>query len=376
MSARRIRPTRRVRPLLLIGGLVAAIAAITAVSATAASKAAPKTTSPPTIAGTFQVNQTVTSTNGGWSNDPTQFAYQWQRCNTEGSGCSNISGATEKTYKLGSDDVNHTIVLLVTASNSDGKATANSHPSPIVSSSDAPRNTQRPAISGTAQVGESLTVSDGTWTGGVRTITDQWQRCDSDGNNCSDVSGATAKTYGVRSQDNGKTLRVEVTAQNGAGKTSVVTDRSSQVKPAASPTPTPSPNPTPSCGGPRTVAAVSLQPPVRLLIDRFQFEPGVVTPSTPQFTARVHVADTCGRSVSGANLWGTAIPYNQTSVERGTTGGDGWITMTFSMRGGFPANPGRQQILAMLFRATKPGGSVLAGVSTRRAVRQGVDLHH
>jgi len=44
------------------------------------------------------------------------------------------------------------------------------------------------------------------------------------------------------------------------------------------------------------------------------------------------------------------------------------------MLSGFPANPGRQQILAMLVRATKPGGSVLAGVSTRRALAQRVSL--
>jgi hypothetical protein len=365
-------PKARTGARAFVAALAVAAAAVGAVSATAASKAAPQTSSPPTIDGKFQINETVTASNGGWSNTPTQFTYQWQRCNNSGTGCANITGATSKTYKLVSDDVDHTVRVLVTAANTDGKSTANSHPSPIVSSADAPRNTQRPAITGTAQVGETLTVSDGTWTGGVRSYTYQWERCDADGNNCTALQGATAKAYGVQSADSGKTLRADVTALNGPGKTTVTTDRSAQVKPATAPTPTP----TNGCDNSRTVAATNLQPPTRLLIDRFSFQPNVVTLTTRQVIARVHVSDTCNRSVTGANLWSTAIPYNQTDVARGSTGSDGWATLTFTIQRGFPANPGRQQLMAMLVRATKPGGSVLADVSTRRAVRLNVNLHH
>jgi hypothetical protein len=109
-----------------------------------------------------------------------------------------------------------------------------------------------------------------------------------------------------------------------------------------------------------------------LLIDRFTFSPSLVRPSMQGFSARIHVTDSCGRAVSNAQLWSTAIPYNQTSAARAVTGSDGWATLQFSLRRGFPANPGRQQILAMLVRATKPGGSVLAGVSTRRTLRLNV----
>jgi hypothetical protein len=353
--------------------VVAAAAAALTVSATAAGQAAPRTTSPPTIEGKFQVDETVTATNGGWANDPTEFTYKWQRCNREGSGCANIAGATAKTYKLTTSDIDHSVRVLVTAANSDGKSTANSHPSPIISGSQAPRNTQRPVISGTTQVGQTLTVSNGEWTGGVRSFTYQWQRCDENGNNCADVAGATAKTYGVRAADEGKALRAEVTAENAAGKTTVNTDRSAQVRPATTPAP---PKATNGCDGSRFVAAATLASPVRLLIDKFRFTPNVVTLSTRQVVGRIHVADTCGRSVVGANVWATAIPYNQTSTVRGTTASDGWATLRFNILRGFPANPGRQQILAMLVRATKPGGSVLAGVSTRRALRLSVDLHH
>jgi hypothetical protein len=45
-----------------------------------------------------------------------------------------------------------------------------------------------------------------------------------------DAPAATAKSYGVNSVDRGKTMRVFVTAENGAGKTTVSTDRSGIVQ--------------------------------------------------------------------------------------------------------------------------------------------------
>lgn len=213
--------------------VVALLAAIGAVSATAAVQAAPQTTSPPTVEGKFQVGETVTAGTGSWSNDPTSYAFQWQRCSSSGSGCVDIVGATGRTYKLTSAEVGKTVRVLVTAANADGKSTANSHPSPVVSDNSAPRNTTRPVISGTPQVGEALTVSNGTWTGGVTSFTYQWQRCDENGNACVAVSGATSKSYGVRSDDAGSTLRAEVTARNAAGRTTVNTDRSGVVTAAS-----------------------------------------------------------------------------------------------------------------------------------------------
>jgi hypothetical protein len=137
-----------------------------------------------------------------------------------GAGCANIDNAVQRTYLLTPADVDHTVRVAVTASNQDGQASASSQTSDVVSATTAPRNTSAPTISGTAQVGEELTATRGTWTGGVRSYSYQWQRCDVTGEGCADVTGAAGTSYGVRGADVGHTLRVTVTATNLAGPTS------------------------------------------------------------------------------------------------------------------------------------------------------------
>ena len=186
--------------------------------ATARTAAVPQNTSPPTISGTAREGNTLTARNGTWANSPTSFVYQWQRCGADGTGCADITGATNQTYTLASADADHTVRVQVTAKNADGQSTASSAPTAVVSSRSAPVNTAKPTISGTPRVGEELTASNGTWTGGATSFTYQWQRCTSS-TTCTNVDGATARTYGVRSADVGDTLRVAVTAHNSSGST-------------------------------------------------------------------------------------------------------------------------------------------------------------
>jgi hypothetical protein len=85
----------------------------------------------------------------------------------------------------------------------------------------APVNTQLPQVSGQVAVGNQLQASTGTWTGSAATYSYQWQRCDSGGANCQPIiGGATAASYTVAGADVGSTLRVTVTATNGAGQAS------------------------------------------------------------------------------------------------------------------------------------------------------------
>lgn len=255
----------------------AALAVLTAATgllaaAEPATAAPPNNLTPPTIGGTARVGRTLTATNGTWANDPTAFRRRWQRCDLAGTSCANIVGATGITYVLTVADVDHTMRVVVTAINADGATEATSRATLVVSANTPPRNTARPTISGTPTVGEELTATNGAWTGGVRTFAFAWQRCDDAGANCVAVAGATGRTYGVRAADVGRTLRVEVTARNLAGATSVTSDRTNVVQAAPSGSPT----------------AINQRPKLRLLSIRFV---GI------RVFARFRVCDDSGRKV-------------------------------------------------------------------------------
>ena len=208
--------TRMTAARLLLVSL--AVAAISLIVVAGASAAVPQNTSQPTITGTAREGQTLTASDGVWSNSPTSFSYQWQRCASDGTGCGDITAATSKTYTLVSGDVGHTLRVAVTASNAEGKGSADSAPTDVVASKNGPTNTVKPAVSGAAVVGDTLAVGNGSWTSTPTSYTRQWQRCATDGTACFNISGATGRTYGVRSSDLGRRLRALVTAHTSAGQ--------------------------------------------------------------------------------------------------------------------------------------------------------------
>jgi len=83
-----------------------------------------------------------------------------------------------------------------------------------------PSNVTLPTVSGTTTQGHTLTESHGTWTNSPTSYTYQWQDCDSSGNSCSAISGATSQTYTLTAADVGHTIRVQETASNGGGSSS------------------------------------------------------------------------------------------------------------------------------------------------------------
>jgi hypothetical protein len=208
-------PGRRV-PLPVVKRLARIMAARMAVGLT------PRNTAPPTISGAPAVGQTLTATQGTWLGGPTSFAFQWQRCDATGGACAAIPGATGATYVVGDTDAGATVRVNVTASNSFAAASAASAPTAVVPATGPPVSTAPPTISGTAQVGQTLTVGTGTWTGGPTTFAYRWQRCDAGGAACVDIPGAIAATYGLTSAEAGSTIRVAVTARNGVGEATAV----------------------------------------------------------------------------------------------------------------------------------------------------------
>jgi hypothetical protein len=239
-------------------------------------------------------------------------------------------------------------------------------------SSSAPVNTAEPKISGTAQVGSTLSATNGSWTSSSTiTYSYQWRRCNAQGAGCANIGGADNSTYLVRKADVGDTLRVRVTAKNDDGSTQSTSNETAVVK-AAPTTPPPVVNGCPSGSGPIDVSKLSQ--PARLVVDGQTAAPNVITRSTSDLTLRFHVSACSGRSVAGALVYVTAVPFQQFSIPAETpSGADGWSTVTMHQDRSFPASP-RQQILAVFVRARKPGESLLGGISTRRLVSFPVHL--
>ena len=207
------------------GGSNAASSAQTAV----VTVAPPTNTVLPKITGSAIQGQALTTTRGTWSGSPTSYAYTWEDCNSSGNSCSSISGATASSYTLTAGDVGHTIRTIVTATNGGGSTPATSAASSLVSSSTPPGNTALPTLSGQTVQGTALSTSNGSWTNSPTSFAYQWQDCDSSGNNCSAITGATASSYTLAAGDVGDTIRAVVTATNAAGSTPATSAASSVV---------------------------------------------------------------------------------------------------------------------------------------------------
>ena len=228
-----------------IGAVLAAALALVALLAgagQAAIKAAPVNTAPPTVTGTPQVGQTLTASNGTWSNSPTAYSYQWLRCNTSGGSCVSVANGAQKTYTLVSADAGHQMRVRVTASNADGNASAESDPTATVTArsgtAGAPRATDRPIVSGTPEQGEVLTTDDGSWTGNPTSFAYQWQRCEADNIvSCANIPSATSKTYTLSAIDVGYRVRSRVTAKNASGSGVANPPTTAVIRPTVVPAP-------------------------------------------------------------------------------------------------------------------------------------------
>ena len=85
--------------------------------------------------------------------------------------------------------------------------------------------TGQPSISGTAQVGETLTASTSgiSDADGLTNATFSYQWVSNDGSSDTDISGATSSTYTLVAADEGKTIKVKVSFTDDAGNEETLT---------------------------------------------------------------------------------------------------------------------------------------------------------
>jgi hypothetical protein len=153
---------------------------------------------------------------GGWSGSAglKVTGLQWQRCSSSGTTC--VAIGSSSTYTVLSTDAGSTLKLVFSVANGLGSVPVSILTAPVGGAATPvpPANTAPPAISGTAQEGQTLAASTGSWSGSPTSYAYQWLRC---GNTCAPIAGATASAYSVQTADVGATLAVAVTAANADG---------------------------------------------------------------------------------------------------------------------------------------------------------------
>ena len=317
---------RRVGALAIVG------AAVLASTAGVAWAVRPIMVSAPSISGVAMEGETLTANPGSYigAEPPFSFEYLWTRCTPAGVDCLSL-GVTGTTYTVTAADIGSRLRTFVHVTGQDcgewrrdngtrecrpATETLWSEQTAIIGANPAlrPVNTRPPTITGEAEEGATLTTEDGGWTGPQpMTTARQWQRCDSGGNACAPIAGATAPTYKVLREDVQKTLRVVVVASNSRGTTGPVTSAPTAVVRAFLPRP-----------GRTTISVGLVLLPDKLVIDRVEFAPAMLRSAVPA-TVRVRVSDTRGFRIRGAAVRVAGVPANLLAPTRDVrTGSDGW----------------------------------------------------
>ena len=198
----------------------AATAAVTAKTNTPA-------TGLPTITGTAQVDEALTASTSWITDadgiDSVSFSYQWI------AGGSNIPGATGSSYTLTASRQGQTIQVKVSFTDAaDNEETLTSEATAAVAAKPNSPATGQPTISGTAQVGETLTADTSAIADedGLENASFSYQWIRNEGSTDTDVSGATGQTYILGADDKGKTVKVQVSLTDDEGNSETLTSAS------------------------------------------------------------------------------------------------------------------------------------------------------
>ena len=190
-----------------------------AVTAAVAARPNTSATGSPTISGTAQVGKTLSASTTGIADADgltnVSYSYQWLADDAA------ISGATSSTYTLVSGDRGKAIKVKVSFTDDGGNAESLTSAPTAAATAANTSATGLPTISGTAQVGKTLTAST---TGiadadGITNVSYSYQWLADD----AAISGATSSSYTLVASDRGKAIKVKVTFTDDAGNTESLT---------------------------------------------------------------------------------------------------------------------------------------------------------
>ena len=193
-------------------------------AATAAVDAAPNSpaTGAPAISGAAQVGETLTADTSGIADADglanVSYSYQWVA--NDGTSDTDITGATGSSYTLVTGDQGKTIRVRVSFTDDAGNGeTLTGAATAAVDAAPNSPATGAPTITGTAQVGETLSadtsgIADAD---GLANVSYSYQWIRNDGSSDSDITGATDSTYALVDADEGKTIKVKVGFTDDAG---------------------------------------------------------------------------------------------------------------------------------------------------------------
>jgi hypothetical protein len=123
--------TRRWRAITALAVFMVALAATAALAATVTQR--------PTIAGTGappQSGEKLTAQGGAWTPSSATGVFTWLRCDASGVNCHGITGACGRDYTVRTTDVDRTLRVRLTATESNGRAAAaDSDPTQVVTAS-------------------------------------------------------------------------------------------------------------------------------------------------------------------------------------------------------------------------------------------------
>ncbi len=358
----------RVTVLAAALALGAVAALVVASVATGRSQAAPKNTKEPEVVYVYpiKIGTVLNGNKGGWSGTaPISYYTTFLRCNNNAEACKKIPNAEDKaTYTVVSADVGHTLRFYVTASNKEGKATAESNATSVVPNGPgAPAETAAPKISGQAVVGKTLTATTGSWTGNQPiSYTFHWQSCTVDLVSCVN-NGATGSTYTIAAGEVGKRIRVKVVANNNAGQTPGLSDPTAVVSSSSG-----------GGGGGgggggngSSVPVSSLVAGDKLVVDTVNFSPNPVTSRSEPIQVKIKITDTKGKLVRGAFVFFRSTPIVTSTPTDAATDSNGMVIYTITPRSDFPLKTGYS--VQFYVKAYRQGDPTLAGVAGTRLVQ-------